>query len=290
MSGFLGGISQAAQSARSIATSTSDLVGLATQTIGNARTIDNSGNSWAGGEWWQQLQPGSWRGVGFVLDAGQTGAGRRVAIHEYPYRDDVWVEDLGKLPRRFSVQAFLVGDDVYSQRDAMLSAVEQSGTGTLVHPTLGSISCVLMEFSVTDRRERGRFVELQFSFILAGDVQYPSTSIATGDAITSACSALNSAAKGDLGSALSSIGNVASSAISGVSQFTGMAVSAVNDASRVVGAVRGLQGTFGRFSNGSLSTLQSANATVSGLLSAATTTRTAVYSMAGTVNQLASFL
>ena len=45
-------------------------------------------------------------GVGFVLDAGDTAAGRRVAIHEYPYRDDAWAEDLGKLPRRFSIQAF----------------------------------------------------------------------------------------------------------------------------------------------------------------------------------------
>jgi prophage DNA circulation protein len=290
MSGVLGAISQAGQSARSITTSTADLFGLATQTVGNARTIDNSGNSWSGGEWWEQLQPGSWRGVGFVLDAGQTAAGRRIALHEYPYRDDAWAEDLGKLPRRFSVQAFLVGDDVYQQRDAMLRVVEQSGSGTLVHPTLGSIQCVLLDFSATDRRERGRYVELQFAFILAGDVQYPATAIATGSAVTSAAAALTAASQGDLGAALAPIAIVPQAATASVPQFTGMATAAVSDASRIIGSVRGLQGCYGRFSNGSLSTLQPANATVSGVLAAATTARSAVFVAAATVNRIASLL
>jgi prophage DNA circulation protein len=289
--GALGAISQGAQSVRSIATSTSDLFGLATQVVGNARTIDNTGNSWSGGQWWQQLQPGSWRGVGFVLDAGQTAAGRRIALHEYPYRDDAWAEDLGKLPRRFMVQAFLVGDDVYQQRDAMLRVVEQSGAGTLVHPTLGSIQCVLLEFSSTDRRERGRYVELQFAFILAGDVQYPTTAIATGSAVTSAAAVLNSVSRGDLGSALAQITSVPIAAIASVQQFTGLATRAVSDASQIVGAVRGLAGGYhGRFANGALSTLHAANATVSGLLGAATTTRSAVFAAADSVNRVASFL
>jgi prophage DNA circulation protein len=287
--GALGAISQGAQSVRSIATSTSDLFGLATQVVGNARTIDNTGNSWSGGQWWQQLQPGSWRGVGFVLDAGQTAAGRRIALHEYPYRDDAWAEDLGKLPRRFMVQAFLVGDDVYSQRDAMLRVVEQSGTGTLVHPTLGSVQCVLLEFSATDRRERGRYVELQFAFILAGDVQYPTTAIATGSAVTSACAALTAASRGDLGAALGAIPIIPQAATSAISQFTGTALAAVSDATQIMGAVRGLAGPYyGRFANGALSTLQSVNTTIHGALSAATTARSAVFAAADTVNRVAS--
>lgn len=290
MSGILGGISQAAQSVRSIATSTSNLAGLATQVVGNARAIDNSGNSWSGGEWWQQLQPGSWRGVGFYIDAGQTIAGRRIALHEYPYRDDAWAEDLGKLPRRFAVQAFLVGDDVYSQRDSMLSACEKSGAGTLVHPTLGSIECVLMDFAVTDRRERGRYVEVTFTFIASGDVKYPATSIASGNLLDSCSKALNAASSGDLGSALKSIATVPQTAINSVAGFTGAVTSAVNDASRVIGAVKGIQGVFGRYSTGSMSFLQDASTTVSSALSVATKARTAVYSAASTVNRLANLL
>ena len=172
------------------------------QSFSGSQQPDSSGTSWSGGSWAQQLQPGPWRGVGFVLDAGDTAAGRRVAIHEYPYRDTAWAEDLGKLPRRFSIQAYLTGDDVYQQRDAMVAACEQPGPGTLVHPTLGSIQCVLLEFQVTDRRERGRYIEVQFSFILAGDVQFPSSLTATLQNVGAAIDGLNLASASDLGSAL----------------------------------------------------------------------------------------
>ena len=126
-------------------------LGPLTQTAGLTLTPDTSSTSWLQGSWWQQLQPGSWRGVGFVMDAAENRAGRRVAVHEYPYRDTVWAEDLGRLPRRFAFQAFLVGDDVYQQRNAMILACEQPGEGTLVHPTLGAVQCVLLDFTTTER-------------------------------------------------------------------------------------------------------------------------------------------
>ncbi|HSR77153.1 MAG TPA: DNA circularization N-terminal domain-containing protein, partial [Xanthobacteraceae bacterium] len=74
------------------------------QTAGLNLRIDNREGGWLESRWWEQLQPGSWRGVPFVMDAAENRAGRRTAIHEYPYRDTVWVEDLGRLPRRFAFQ------------------------------------------------------------------------------------------------------------------------------------------------------------------------------------------
>ena len=286
MSGILGGLTQLAQTGGSVV---NDVARIG-QSFTGSQVADTSGASLAGGSWFQQLQPGSWRGCGFVLDAGETAAGRRVAIHEYPYRDDAWAEDLGKLPRRFTVQAFIVGDDVYAQRDAMLRAVEQSGAGTLVHPTLGSIQCVLLEFSCADRRERGRVVELQFSFILAGDVLFPATSIATGQNVLAAVGKLTSASASDLGTTLSGIGAVAKAATDTVSHYTAIAATAVGDATRVFNSVNGLVGFYGRFATGSRSTLQSATATVQTALSAATTARTLVTTTALTVNSLAKLL
>ena len=290
MSGALTTIAATAGAVRTITNSAADLFGAVSQTIGLARTIDNSGNSWAGGEWWQQLQPGSWRGVGFVMDAAETHAGRRVAIHEYPYRDDVWPEDLGKLPRRFAIQCYQTGDDVYQQRDALIAACEQPGPGTLVHPTLGSVQCVLLDFAVADRRERGRYVEAVLTFILAGAVQFPTVAIASGQAVTSAAAGLGLASLGDLGTALAPLGQVAHTVVASVNTYTGMAVSAVNDASRIMGAVRGLQGFYGRYAVGSRQTMQPAIATVQTALAAATTARTAVHAAADTVNLLGRLL
>lgn len=252
--------------------------------------VNSSAASWSASAWYQQLQPGSWRGVGFVLDADDTAAGRRVAIHEYPYRDQAWAEDLGKLPRRFSLQAFLVGDDCYAQRDAMLAACEQPGPGTLVHPTLGAVQCVLLEFQCSDRRERGRVVELQLTFILAGSVLFPSTATATAQAVTTAAANLNLASASDLGASLTGVGTIAQQVTGAVGQFTTLASSAVNDATRIFNSVRGLQGYFGRYAMGSVSVLQDADATVQSALAATTTARTLVNTSAALVNLAASAL
>jgi prophage DNA circulation protein len=260
------------------------------QTAGTALAIDNSGASWSGGTWRQRLQPGSWRGVGFVLDAGETHAGRRLAIHEYPYRDTAWVEDLGKLPRRFNVQAFLVGDDVYSQRDAMVSACEQAGSGTLVHPTMGSVQVVLLDFAVTDRRERGRVVEVTMQFMLASDVRYPATSTSSTAAVASAAGALTAASAADLGTAMAGFPAGVPAAAQQVTGFTSLAMGAVNDATRMINSVNGLVGFYGRYASGSLVTLQSATATVQSSLAAATTASTTVANAASDVNRLVGLL
>jgi hypothetical protein len=157
-----------------------------------------------------------------------------------------------------------------------------------VHPTLGTVQCVLIEpVQCTDRRERGRVVEVQFSFVVAGDVQYPATATATGQNVTAAASALNTASAGDLGATLARVGSPVPQAVAAVAGFTSLASAAVNDAARVFGCVRGLAGYWGRFSAGSRATLLPATATVQTALAATTTARTLVTSTAALVNQLA---
>lgn len=246
------------------------------QLAGAGTAIDTTGQSWQDSQWWLQLQPGSWRGIAFVMDAGQVHAGRRVAVHEYPYRPKAWPEDIGLLPRRFGFTAFLVGDDVYSQRDAMVQAAEQAGPGTLVHPTMGAMQCVLLDFTATDRRERGRYVELTFAFILAGDVSYPASGVATGQAVQNAAGALNEASASDLSSALAGLPVVPVQSVTALAGFTGMVTEAVNDPTMALHAVTGLQGSFGRFSTGNRSTLLPPTATVASVLSAGISNRSAV--------------
>jgi prophage DNA circulation protein len=224
------------------------------------------------------------------MDAAETKAGRRTVLHEYPYRDTVWVEDIGRLPRRFNFQAFLVGDDVYQQRAAMLKACEQAGAGTLVHPTLGSVQCVLVDFTTTDRRERGRVVEIAFQFVAAADVVAPQASVATGDAVNAAAGALNAASSGDLGRTLTDLGNLPAASTAAIPQFADIAVNTVNDATRALNAVRGLTGYFGRYAGGRRATMLPIGSTVSTALSASITTRSAVLDAAATLTGAAAAL
>jgi prophage DNA circulation protein len=254
-----------------------------TQTAGRDLAVDTREGGWLDSRWWEQLQPGSWRHVGFVMDAAENKAGRRTALHEYPYRDTVWVEDLGRLPRRFAFQAFIVGDDVYQQRNAMIEACEQPGPGTLVHPTLGSVECVLIDFTTTDRRERGRVVEFAFAFVVAGDIRFPASAAATRENVSTLAGALNAASTADLGQSLGAMRIVPRTAGGGVPDFTGLAVNAVNDPRQPLGAVRGLQGYFGRDATGRRDIMQPATATVASSLAQSVTSRDQVLAAAARV-------
>lgn len=258
---------------------TSRNLGPLTQTSGRTLTAD-SGPDWLSSSWWQQLQPGSWRNHGFVLETAETRAGRRVALHEYPYRDSIWAEDLGKLPRRFQFHAYIVGDDVYQQRDALVAACEQPGPGTLVHPTFGTVECVLLEFGAVDHRDRGRYIELAFSFVLAGDLLFPQAVQSTGAAVEGAADELDEASDDDI----ETVEAIPTTAGRGMTGWGNMAISAVNDPARAFGAVAGLQGFFGRFASGRRSGVQAATATVQSLLNDATRTRAAVLTAVDKLN------
>jgi prophage DNA circulation protein len=47
------------------------------------------------------LQTASFRGVPFKVIAAQAKKGRRQAIHEYPYVDGGWPEDMGRALRTY---------------------------------------------------------------------------------------------------------------------------------------------------------------------------------------------
>jgi prophage DNA circulation protein len=58
------------------------------------------------GAWAANLQPASWRGVPFAVEVDTYRGGRRIALHEYPYRDDPWLEDTGRRPGASPSSAF----------------------------------------------------------------------------------------------------------------------------------------------------------------------------------------
>lgn len=94
--------------------------------------------------WRKQLQRASFRGVAFYVRSADTEEGRRGVLHEYPLRDDPFVEDMGRKAGEFSLEAFVLGDDYFKARDALRDALKQPGAGELVHPTLGRMQAALV--------------------------------------------------------------------------------------------------------------------------------------------------
>lgn len=129
------------------------------------------------GDWQSQLRPCSFRGVPFAITSEEGSHGRRQAVHEYPYRDTAWIEDMGRGTRRFVLKGFLVqdsliygGGDVISQRLALISACETKGSGTLIHPTLGEMTVSVPENGLTlsGDMKNGRSFEFTLMLIESG--------------------------------------------------------------------------------------------------------------------------
>ncbi len=61
-------------------------------------------------KWSEHLHPASFRGVPFAVVSGESVFGRRQAVHEYPYRDTAWIEDLGRSSRKITLRGFIIQD------------------------------------------------------------------------------------------------------------------------------------------------------------------------------------
>ncbi|WP_130075888.1 DNA circularization protein [Escherichia coli] len=128
-------------------------------------------------DWQGQLRPSSFRGVPFAIVAEEGSHGRRQAVHEYPYRDTAWIEDIGRATRRFVIRGFLIqnsqvygGGDAITQRQSLIEACEQKGSGTLVHPTLGELTVSIPEngLRISGSMENGRVFEFTLMVIESG--------------------------------------------------------------------------------------------------------------------------
>ena len=203
------------------------------------------------GSYFEQLRPASFRGMQFVSLGGASSFGRRNELHEYPKRDTPWSEDLGRAARRFQVTGYLVGDDVIQKRDIMIRMVETQDSGELIHSTYGRRTVSVMNFTVIERWDKGRYFELHFDFVESGESVFPSAASATTSLIASAVSTLGLSAAADFAS------NVLSTFAYGAA-VVGMAVSTaltwyttaknlVGDARNLVDLVFDLPGSFGRF-------------------------------------------
>ncbi|MDA8092353.1 MAG: DNA circularization N-terminal domain-containing protein [Betaproteobacteria bacterium] len=204
----------------------------------------------ANGSFWAQLRPASFRGVPFAVVSGGVRVGRRVAVHEYPKRDSVWPEDLGRHPRRLQVQGFVVGDDAIAQRERLVAACETQGAGELVHPTLGRLRVSALDVEFAEHRDKGRVFEVTFSFIEAGERVFPSAQTDTKSLVSLAAQNANLAAAADFVTkavqALENGAAVAQAALSTATKWTSAALSAANDAASLVNMVAVLPGSFGR--------------------------------------------
>jgi prophage DNA circulation protein len=243
--------------------------------------------------WFQELQPARFGGVPFGVTGGQLRVGRRNAVHEYPFKDDVWVEDLGRAARRITLVGFLVEGGAYGgsqsviqQREQMVAAIESPWKNTLVHPTLGELQVSCLDSSFTERWDHGRMFEVVLTLIEGGERTFPADDPDTTEQVEQTCTAADAAAGVDFTdaavTALPSGSAVVDMATSTASGWGSIAQTLASDATNLMNTVGNLPGSFGRFFGGNLKDFTgaipfgSSLASVASLLAAGCAARAAV--------------
>ena len=209
-------------------------------------------NRLAGGSFRSQLRPASYRGVPFAVLSGTGQFGRRGVVHEYPFRDVAWVEDMGRMPRRFAVVGFVVGDDAIAQRDRLIAACERpdDGKSQLVHPTYGTRRVAVLTLACSERWDQGRVFEVTMTFVEQGARLYPSTvTDATQGAAAAAAGVKTATTASFITKAAQSLQGGAAVAAAGAQQASAWAAQTIQvtrDATSLFKLAVGLPGEFGR--------------------------------------------
>lgn len=214
------------------------------------------------GTWWGSLRQASFGGVPFAVLENRTRFGSRNVVHRYPYRDDAYIEPLGKLPRQYELIGFLIenskvygGGPVIAQRDALVAACEKGGLLTLVHPTFGSVKNVsCMESEASESFDHGRVIMIRLSLMRGGTRIYPGVATSTQDAVGKAATGLLSGSLLDFATkaaaAVQKGAAIVNTAVDTAISWYQTALTDVHDVMRVVNAVSTLSGDFGRFFGG----------------------------------------
>ncbi|MEM7674700.1 MAG: DNA circularization N-terminal domain-containing protein, partial [Myxococcota bacterium] len=115
----------------------------------------------------QQLSAASFKGVQFfVRSEEQTDNGRRIVLHEYPNSDTRFVEDLGLVPTKFSVDAFVFGENYQDAQRELESVLNEEGPGQLILPTFGGFEAYALPYTVSAGQTEVGEVKFKLSFAL----------------------------------------------------------------------------------------------------------------------------
>lgn len=197
---------------------------------------------------------GSYRGVPFVVMGNGGQAGRKQAVHDYPYRDTPWVEDLGRKGRLYRITGFLCGATCYAQRDLLADAAESKGPGLLVHPTIGIIRAALMSFEWRERDGVTGVIDIQLELLEQRNLLTSLVKTALDAAVAASAIAMQVAATSDFsGKAVSAWSVGAPSITAGKAAsatWAASAASAIRSPAVMGASIATLPGNNGRYTAG----------------------------------------
>lgn len=204
----------------------------------------------------RNLQPAKWRNLPFGVSSIAISMGRKIAVHEYPYVDGVYAEDLGAKGKSIHVMGFLVeGGGAYGGKGTLAEQIIefekvalQWGDGEFIHPTVGTRTKMCLLNLDIEQDQQGRVATIRFT-LLKNKVKPTIMVVANTQAQTLALSAV--AKKATLLETLmmikGAVRSVRAGILSVVNRFTTMVRQVISTATSLFSMITGLPGEIGRY-------------------------------------------
>lgn len=202
----------------------------------------------------QRLVQASWRGVVFSVRSEELpSGGRKTGLHDFPNSDERFIEDLGEIPQRFTLTAFVHGLDWLDRAQALENALRTAGPGRLVMPTFGAFTVWSLPYSKRASQTSVGEIEFNLEFAtsraVAGIIESapaPEMVFAAGDTVRGAIAEAFGGlfnVPGDsigFGAALSDLSSAINGAFTSVSTLM-----AADSLGELIGATRSVLGNLG---------------------------------------------
>ena len=114
-----------------------------------------------------QLLDASYKGVPFVVRREGEDGGKKAAVHEYPGTDRRFVEELGRRQPRFTIEAIVHGPNFVNDRRRLTQAITSAGEGVLIHPYLGELTVVCLDYSISTGQKAIGEVSFNLDFMIS---------------------------------------------------------------------------------------------------------------------------
>ena len=101
-----------------------------------------------------RLPDGQFKDAYFYYQDQSGSGGRKTITHEYPNKKERYVEDNGGLEKKFTITAYTDDNVDYAERDDLISALDESGVGTLTHPEFDDLQVVCKGYSFSSSIKR----------------------------------------------------------------------------------------------------------------------------------------
>ncbi|NEV79276.1 hypothetical protein DYI24_19790, partial [Rhodopseudomonas sp. BR0C11] len=119
-------------------------------------------------DWTKTLWPASYKGVPFWVENDAEEGGRRIVVHQFPMRDDPFLEDLGEDKRTFEVVAYVASDSADVDATTVVAICLTRGPGILVLPAHGPIRVRGNGARRYRERDMAGYIALRLNFIREG--------------------------------------------------------------------------------------------------------------------------